>query len=160
MDNKALIKKLESELRQARQNFKDGKGIPLEEFDWGMPMHVAESKTEYRVQNEAWTPIVVDPDVSSQINSFYRYIVCHFANEPAAYKFKHIIKNKLAFISTMPKIGTSILVLSNSILDEFLGIRRLTAKRYMILYEYHEDVDLAYVSHIFHQTQDYGKIFE
>ena len=53
MDQKALIKKLEAELRQARQNFKDGKGIPLEEFDWGMPLHVAESKTEYRVQNEA-----------------------------------------------------------------------------------------------------------
>ena len=52
MDNKTLIKKLESELRQARQNFKDGKGIPLEEFDWGMPLHVAKSKAECRIQCE------------------------------------------------------------------------------------------------------------
>jgi len=53
MDRKALIKKLEAELRQAHQNYIDGKTIPLEEFDWGLPPHiVAEPKTEYRVQNE------------------------------------------------------------------------------------------------------------
>jgi len=37
MDRKALIQKLESELRQAHQNYLDGKRIPLEEFDWGLP---------------------------------------------------------------------------------------------------------------------------
>ena len=52
MDRKALIKKLEAELRQAHQNFLDGKSIPLEQFDWGLPPHVAESRAEYRVQNE------------------------------------------------------------------------------------------------------------
>ena len=53
MENARLIEQFKSELRQALKNFEDGKGIPLEEFDWGLPMHVAESRTEYRVQNEA-----------------------------------------------------------------------------------------------------------
>lgn len=52
MDRKALIKKLESELREARKNFQEGKTIPLREFDWGLS-HIAESRFEYRVQNEA-----------------------------------------------------------------------------------------------------------
>ena len=60
----------------------------------------------------------------------------------------------------MPKGGTSILAFANNILEEFLDIRKLSAKRYIILYEYHENVDLAYITHIFHQTQDYGKIFQ
>jgi len=53
MENRRLIEQLKSELRQALKNYREGKGIPLEEFDWGLPMHVAESKSEYRVQNEA-----------------------------------------------------------------------------------------------------------
>jgi len=53
MDRKALIAKLELELRQAFKNFEEGKSIPLEEFDWGLPWHVAESRTEYRIQDEA-----------------------------------------------------------------------------------------------------------
>ena len=53
MNKKALIKQLEADFEESRKNFKEGKGIPLEEFDWGIPMHVAESRSEYRVQNEA-----------------------------------------------------------------------------------------------------------
>lgn len=53
MNREAQIKKLESELRQAHQNYIDGKSIPLEEFDWGLPPHVAETKAEYCLQNEA-----------------------------------------------------------------------------------------------------------
>ena len=52
MDRKTLIRKLELELRQAFKNFEEGKSIPLEEFDWGLPMHVAEDRAEYRVQHE------------------------------------------------------------------------------------------------------------
>ena len=45
MSNKRLLEQFKNELRQAMQDFKDGKGIPLEEFDWGrpVPMHIAES---------------------------------------------------------------------------------------------------------------------
>jgi len=54
MTREAQIKKLESELRQAHQNYLDGKSIPLEEFDWGLPPQiVAEPRAEYRVDNEA-----------------------------------------------------------------------------------------------------------
>ena len=35
--SKKLIKKLEAELRQAHQSYLEGKCIPLEEFDWGLP---------------------------------------------------------------------------------------------------------------------------
>lgn len=52
MDRKALITKLELELRQAFKNFEEGKSIPLEEFDWGLPMRIAEKRAEYRVQHE------------------------------------------------------------------------------------------------------------
>ena len=53
MTREAQIRKLESELRQAHQNYLDGKGIPLEEFDWGLPpLYVAERGAEYRVDNE------------------------------------------------------------------------------------------------------------
>ena len=53
MDRKVLIKKLEAELRQARKDFEDGKFIPLEEFDWGLRVHIAEPRAEYCVTNEA-----------------------------------------------------------------------------------------------------------
>ena len=103
---------------------------------------------------------MIDPDVSLQINSFYDYIADNFANKLAAENLKHTIKTKLTSISTMPKSGTSILAFSSTILEEFQDIRKLTAKKYIILYEYYEDVDLAYISHLFHQTQNYGKIFQ
>ena len=52
MDRKSLIRKLESELREMRKDFEEGKCIPLEEFDWGLPRRIAESRAEYRVANE------------------------------------------------------------------------------------------------------------
>ena len=48
MDRKALIEKFELELRQALKNYEEGKGIPLKDFDWGLPLHIAESSEEYR----------------------------------------------------------------------------------------------------------------
>ena len=52
MDRKAILKKFEDELRESHKNFLEGKCIPLEEFDWGLPAHIAESRTEYRVDDE------------------------------------------------------------------------------------------------------------
>lgn len=50
MDRKSILRKFEDELRQAHQNFLDGKGIPLEKFDWGESLIVRESiqKSEKR----------------------------------------------------------------------------------------------------------------
>jgi len=53
MDRKSILKKFEAELRESHQNYLDGKCIPLEEFDWGLPPHIAEPRSEYRIQNEA-----------------------------------------------------------------------------------------------------------
>jgi len=53
MDRKAILKKFEDELRQARKNFQEGKCIPLEEFDWGLPFQVSESRAEYRIDPDA-----------------------------------------------------------------------------------------------------------
>ena len=53
MTRRALIKRFEEEWRQIRKDFEAGKCIPLEEFDWGLPLHVAEARAEYRIENEA-----------------------------------------------------------------------------------------------------------
>jgi len=53
MDRKSILKKFEDELRESHQNYLEGKCIPWEEFDWGLPLHIAEPKSEYRIQNEA-----------------------------------------------------------------------------------------------------------
>ena len=53
MDKNALIKKLESELRQAHQDYLDGKCIPIEELDWGIHLHITEPTVEKCVQNNA-----------------------------------------------------------------------------------------------------------
>jgi len=52
MDKKSLIRQLEAEFEESRKNYLEGKCIPLEEFNWGKPFQIAESRTEYRVDNE------------------------------------------------------------------------------------------------------------
>ena len=49
MENKRLIEQLKSELRQAKQDFLDGKCIPREEFIFPRPpFYVAESSGSNR----------------------------------------------------------------------------------------------------------------
>ena len=160
MTRAALIKRFEEDWRQIRKNFKEGKCIPLEEFDWRLPFQIAESREEYRVENEAWTPIILDPDIFSQIQAIYHYISENLVNEPAAYHFKRTIENKFSTISTFPNGGTFILVLTDDISEEFSNLRRMSANNYIIIYEYYEEPDLVVIGHIFHQTQNYGKIFQ
>jgi len=37
MNRKSLIRELERQFEESRQNFREGKGIPLKNFDWGLP---------------------------------------------------------------------------------------------------------------------------
>ena len=37
MNKKSLIRELERQFEESRQNFREGKCIPLEDFDWGFP---------------------------------------------------------------------------------------------------------------------------
>jgi len=70
------------------------------------------------------------------------------------------IKEKLSMISTFPNSGTSITSYLNDVANEFSEIRKLNVGNYTLLYFYTEISDIASVAHIFHQTQDYGKIFQ
>ena len=49
MDRARLVEQFKSELRQAIKDYEDGRSISLEELDWGFPLHVAESRSEYHV---------------------------------------------------------------------------------------------------------------
>jgi len=42
----------------------------------------------------------------------------------------------------------------------FTKFQKRLAKNYVIIYKYFEENDDIIISHIFHQTQDYGKIFQ
>ena len=101
----------------------------------------------------------MDPRIPLQINSIYNYIADNLVNEPAAYRIKSVIERKFSTISTFPNGGTSILSFDD-IAVEFSNVRKVTADKYVILYEYHEENDDAVIQHIFHQKQDYGKIFK
>ena len=90
----------------------------------------------------------------------YAYIVDVLVNEEASYRLKHIIESKLISISTLPNGYSLILSLVDDIAPEFLEVRKITANSYVIIYRYYESADLAIITHIFHQTQDYGKIFQ
>jgi len=50
MDRKAILKRFEEELRESHQNFLEGKCIPLEEFDWGLPLYIEKATNEYQTQ--------------------------------------------------------------------------------------------------------------
>ena len=52
MNRKTLLKRFEDELRETRKNYEEGKLIPLEEFDWGLPMHIAEPREKYRIDDQ------------------------------------------------------------------------------------------------------------
>jgi len=60
----------------------------------------------------------------------------------------------------MPNAYSFILSLIDDIAEEFREVRKITANNYVIIYRYYDDDNLAFITHIFHQTQDYGKIFQ
>lgn len=78
----------------------------------------------------------------------------------ATYRLRYIIDSKLENISAIPTAYSLILSFIGDIAEEFLEVRKVTAKNYVIIYRYYEDDNLAYITHIFHQTQDYGKFFK
>ena len=59
----------------------------------------------------------------------------------------------------MPNSYPFISSLIDDIRDNFSEVRKATVKNYVIIYRYYENSNLAFVSHVFHQMQDYGKVF-
>jgi len=53
MDRKSILKRFIEELEESHQNYLDGKCKPIEELDWSIPWHIAEPRSEYRVESEA-----------------------------------------------------------------------------------------------------------
>ena len=90
----------------------------------------------------------------------YNYIVNHLFNEPAAYRLKSTIEQKFSTIETFPNCGTKITSFINDISNEFLNIRKINANNYLIIYHYEKEIDIVHITHIFHQKQDYGRIFQ
>jgi len=90
----------------------------------------------------------------------YDYIANNLVNEPAAHRFQSTVKRKLSTVSTFPKCGTFLSSFDKNILAGLSTVRKITANNYVILYEYYEENDVVVIGHIFHQMQDYGKLFQ
>jgi len=88
------------------------------------------------------------------------YISNNLYNESASQNLKGIIESKLSNISIFPTIGTSVTDIASDISIEFKSFRKSLAKNYILLYVYKQTLNTAFVTHIFHQTQDYGKLFQ
>jgi len=95
-----------------------------------------------------------------QMNSIYHYISNNLYNEPATFRLEKIIEQKLSTISTFPNSGTPITSYINDISKEFSEVRKFNASNYILLYVYTEITDIATITHIFHQSQNYGIIFQ
>lgn len=98
--------------------------------------------------------------MSAQMQSIYRYIIHNLVNEPAAFRLQEVLKGKLNTIANQPKIGTTITTNIADVVKEFADVRKLTINNYIILYDYNEETSNALVTHVFHQTQDYGRLFQ
>jgi len=103
---------------------------------------------------------MLDPDVTDQMKSIYSYITNNLLNEPASHSLRDVIKSKLSSISTFPNSGTFLSKVVDDISEIFSSVQKRTAKNYVLLYKYFEKVDVVLITHIFHQTQDYIKIFQ
>jgi len=90
----------------------------------------------------------------------YAYITNILVNEMATYRLKETIKTKLSSISAFPNGGTVISLLTDHFDEKFANIQRILVSNYLILYEYHEFEDFINILYIFHQTQDYAKLFQ
>jgi len=84
----------------------------------------------------------------------------HLINDEAVYRLEQTIKDKFSSISVMPESYARLSSTIDEVLKEFSEFRKATVNNYILVYRYYEDADLAVITHIFHQTQDYGKIFQ
>jgi len=98
--------------------------------------------------------------MSLQMQSIYSYIIHNLVNDSAAFRLQEVLRSKLNTIANQPKIGTIISANINDVAKEFSGVRRLGINNYIVIYDYNEEASTALVTHVFHHTQDYGRIFQ
>ena len=159
MDRKSILKRFEDELRESHENYLQGNYIPFEKFKWDKHLVVREPRAKYR-QDETWTPVGLDPRFEFQIDSIEDYLVGELVNMSVAYKFKQKIEYKIEIITDYPETGTKISSLVDDISTGFELTRRLTVNNYLIIYNYYKEDNFALITHVFHQMQNYGKIFQ
>lgn len=84
----------------------------------------------------------------------------HLINSEATFRLEQTIKNKFSSISVMPKSYALLSSTMGEVLPEFFEFRKVSVNNYILVYRYYEKDDIALITHIFHQTQDYAKIFQ
>ena len=94
------------------------------------------------------------------MQSIYRYIIHNLVNDSAALRLQEVLRSKLNTIANQPKIGTIITAHIDDVSAEFADVRKLTVNNYIILYDYDVTASAALVTHVFHQTQNYGQLFQ
>ena len=88
------------------------------------------------------------------------YILNNLLNDVASYNFRQLLDSKFDSISIIPDGGTFLINILEDISATFSKFQRRRAKKYIIIYKYFEKDNIALVTHVFHETQDYGKLFQ
>ena len=88
------------------------------------------------------------------------YILNNLLNDVASYNFRQMIDNKFDSISSIPDGGTFLINILDDISPVFSNVQRRIAKKYIIIYKHFEEDNIAFISHVFHETQDYGRLFQ
>jgi len=88
------------------------------------------------------------------------YILNNLLNDVASYNFRQMMDSKFDSISAIPDGGTFLINVLDDISPVFSTVQRRIAKKYIVIYKYYEDDNFALVTHVFHETQDYGKLFQ
>jgi len=97
---------------------------------------------------------------TDQIEQMANDILYNLFNDIASYNFRQLLDNKFDIISTIPGGGTFLINILDDISSTFSKFQRQIAKKYVIIYKYFKDDNIVLITHIFHETQDYGKIFQ
>ena len=88
------------------------------------------------------------------------YILNNLLNQPASHHFRQLLDDKFDSISTIPDGGAFLGNILEDISPLFSKFQRRLAKKYVIIYKYFEEDSTALVTHVFHETQDYQKLFQ
>ena len=94
------------------------------------------------------------------MQEIYRYIAERLFNESAAHRLEYTIERKLKRLELFPETGSRINSHLDDVSKEFEECRKLIVGNYLIIYNYFKEDKFTFVTHIFHQMQNYGQLFQ
>ena len=94
------------------------------------------------------------------VQSIYNYISNNLFNDTAAHRLEATIEQKLKRLEDFPETGTNISASLDDIAKEFSEFRKIIVGNYLVIYNYFKDEQFIFVTHIFHQMQNYGILFQ